>query len=124
MDTELASVTGIPTVVFANQPYTQDPATPFVKASLTPTSRRPIVMGYNPHQEYRGLYSILICIPENQGVGNAYTYADTIASAFDATTDLTFGSSTVLVDYSEVGTPYFDSPYYCLPVTVGWHSFN
>jgi hypothetical protein len=124
LDTQMASITGIPTVVFDNTSYTQSTDTPFVKASLVPVSRRPIVVGYNPHQEYKGLYSILICVPQNQGTGSIYTYADLIASAFNATTDLSYGGEYVLVDYSEVGTPHYDSPFYCLPVTVGWHSFK
>lgn len=124
LDSKLASVSGLPDVAYANIPYQEDPNTPFIRANLTPVSRRPEVIGYNPSQKYQGLYSIVICVPENQGAGTAYTYADTIVNAFDATTDISFGGEVVSVDYSEVGTPYYDSPFYLVPVTVGWHTYN
>ena len=124
LDVKLASVSGLPDVVFANVPYQESPDTAFITANLTPVSRRPAVVGYNPQQEYRGLYSIVICTPENQGVGTAYSYADIIAEAFDATTDISYSGEVVSVDYSEVGTSYYDSPFYRTPVTIGWHIYN
>ena len=71
-----------------------------------------------------GLYMILICTPQDIGTGAAYTYADAITEAFDATTDLPYTGGYVSVDYSEVRTPYFDSPFYITPVIVGWHTFH
>ena len=150
LDTHLSGTVGIPPIARQNVPYQATTGTAFVKADLIPTSRRPAVRGLNPQQRYDGLYSILICTPEGLGSGAGYDIADLLLDRFNATTDVVYtnptdaillesgddillesgdrlllGSPTIVsLDYSEVGTSFLDSPFYCTPITVGWYIFN
>lgn len=124
LDNKLASATMLPTIVWQNTPYDPDPDTPFIRVTYSPTSRRPSTVGYNPEQRYQGVYTILICTPKNRGPQAGLIYADIVTSLFDATTDLHYGSVFVSIDYSEVSLSYLDDPYFCTPITVGWHSYN
>lgn len=150
LDTHLSGTVGVPPIARQNVPYQATTGTAFVKADLVPTSRRPAVRGLNPQQRYDGLYSILICTPEGLGSGAGYDIADLLLDRFNATTDVVYtnptdaillesgddillesgdrlllGSPTIVsIDYSEVGTSFLDSPFYCTPITVGWYIFN
>jgi hypothetical protein len=124
LDTHLAGTVGLPAVAHQNVPYEPTTGTPFIKVDLVPTSRRPAVRGLNPQQRYDGLYSILICTPENLGPGAGYDIADLLLDRFDATTDISLSGLTISIDYSEVRTSFLDSPFYCTPVTIAWYVYN
>jgi len=124
LDTHLAGTVGLPAVAHQNVPYEPTTGTPFVKVDMVPTSRRPAVRGLNPQQRYDGLYSILICTPENLGPGAGYDIADLLLDRFDATTDISLSGLTISIDYSEVRTSFLDSPFYCTPVTIAWYVYN
>lgn len=125
LDSKLASAAiTLPDIIWPNTPYDPDPEVPFIRVTFVPSSRRPSVTGYNPEQRYQGVYTILICTPKNTGSAIGISYADTLTELFNATTDLYYGDVFVSVDYSEVGLPYLDDPYFCTPITVGWHSYN
>ena len=124
LESYLAATSGIPDIAWANVPYETDPEIPFIKTTLVPTSRRPAVVGPSPQQRYNGLFSLLICTPENNGSFAGYDYADLLCERFDATTDIPNGSLVISIDYAEVGASYYDPPYFCTPVTVGWHTYN
>jgi hypothetical protein len=124
LDTHLAGTVGLPAVAHQNVPYEPTTGTSFVKVDMVPTSRRPAVRGLNPQQRYDGLYSILICTPENLGPGAGYDIADLLLDRFDATTDISLSGLTISIDYSEVRTSFLDSPFYCTPVTIAWYVYN
>ena len=124
LDTHLAGTVGLPAVAHQNVPYEPTTGTTFVKVDMVPTSRRPAVRGLNPQQRYDGLYSILICTPENLGPGAGYDVADLLLDRFNATTDISFNGLIISVDYSEVRTSFLDSPFYCTPVTIAWYVYN
>jgi hypothetical protein len=124
LDTHLAGTVGLPAVAHQNVPYEPTTGTTFVKVDMVPTSRRPAVRGLNPQQRYDGLYSILICTPENLGPGAGYDIADLLLDRFDATTDISLSGLTISIDYSEVRTSFLDSPFYCTPVTIAWYVYN
>jgi hypothetical protein len=124
LDTHLAGTVGLPAVAHQNVPYEPTTGTTFVKVDMVPTSRRPAVRGLNPQQRYDGLYSILICTPENLGPGAGYDIADLLLERFNATTDISFNGLIISVDYSEVRTSFLDSPFYCTPVTIAWYVYN
>lgn len=124
LDTHLAGTVGLPTVAHQNVPYEPTTGTAYVKVDMVPTSRRPAVRGLNPQQRYDGLYSILICTPENLGPGAGYDIADLLLDRFDATTDISLSGLTISIDYSEVRTSFLDSPFYCTPVTIAWYVYN
>lgn len=124
LDNRLAGTVGIPAVAHQNVPYEPTTGTPFIKVDMVPTSRRPAVRGLNPQQRYDGLYSILICTPENMGPGAGYDIADLLLDRFNAATDISFNGLIISVDYSEVRTSFLDSPFYCTPVTIAWYVYN
>jgi hypothetical protein len=124
LDTHLAGTASLPAVAHQNVPYEPTTGTSFVKVDMVPTSRRPAVRGLNPQQRYDGLYSILICTPENLGPGAGYDIADLLLDRFDATTDISLSGLTISIDYSEVRTSFLDSPFYCTPVTIAWYVYN
>jgi len=124
LDTHLSGTVGIPSIARQNVPFEPTTGTPFVKADLVPTSRRPAVRGLNPQQRYDGLYSLLICTPEGLGPGAGYDIADLLLDRFNATTDISNAGLIISVDYSEVRTSFLDSPFYCIPVTVGWYVYK
>lgn len=129
LDTRLSGTTGLPTIARQNVPFEPTTGTPFVKADLIPTLRRPAVRGLNPQQRYDGLYSILICTPEGLGSGAGYDIADLLLDRFNATTDISYTNPSaqtyiVSIDYSEVRTSFLDSPFYCTPVTIAWYTYN
>ena len=124
LDTHLTGTVGLPAVAHQNVPYEPTTGTTFVKVDMVPTSRRPAVRGLNPQQRYDGLYSILICTPENLGPGAGYDIADLLLDRFDATTDISLSGLTISIDYSEVRTSFLDSPFYCTPVTIAWYVYN
>ena len=124
MDTHLAGMSGVPTIVNQNVNYTPSIDTTFLKTTLVPTLIRPATRGLNPQLRYDGLYSILICTPEGEGSGLGYDIADDILTRFAATSDIAFGGLIVSVNYSEVNNSYLDNPFYCTPVNVAWYIYN
>jgi hypothetical protein len=124
LDNHLATMPSVPPIAQANVAYNPTNGTTFVKATFNPTSKRPAVRGLNPQKRYQGSYEILICTPEGLGSGAGYTLADTITDRFDAATDISFSGTIVPLEYSEVGTSYLDSPFYCTPVSVVWYHYN
>lgn len=150
LDTHLSGTTGIPVIARQNVAFEPTTGTPYIKADLIPTSRRPAVRGLNPQQRYDGLYNILICTPENMGSGAGYDIADLLLDRFNSTTDIVYtnptdtilqesgdtillesgdnlllGSPTfVSIDYSEVRTSFLDSPFYCTPIVVAWYIYH
>lgn len=150
LDTHLSNTPNIPTIARQNVPFEPTTGTSFIKSTLVPTLRRPAVRGINPQMRYDGLYSLLICTPEGLGSGAGYDIADTLLARFNGTLDIVYtnpfdsilqedgddillesgdrlllGSPTIVsIDYSEVGTSYLDSPFYCTPVTVSWYIYG
>ena len=150
LDTHLSNTPNIPVIARQNIPFEPTTGTPYIQASLVPTSRRPAVRGLNPQQRYDGIYSILICTPEGLGSGAGYDVADLLLDRFNATTDIVYtnpfdailqengddilleddsrlllGSPTIVsIDYSEVRTSFLDSPFYCTPLTITWYCYN
>lgn len=150
LDTHLVGTSGIPTIAHQNVEFNPTTGTSFIKADLVPNSRRPAVRGLNPQKLYTGFYNLLVCTPEGQGSGAGYEIADLLLGRFECATDILYtnptdtillesgdtlllesgdslllGSPTIVsIDYSEVGTSYLDSPYYCTPVTVSWYLYH
>jgi Bacteriophage related domain of unknown function len=129
LDTRLLSTPGIPACAMPNVDFAPTTDVPYIKVNFIPILKRPETMGLLPQQRYSGIYVLLICIPKNTGSGDAMLLAETLLERFDATTDITIEDpvatfTTVSIDYSEAGLPYLDAPYYCLPVTIGWHIYS
>lgn len=124
LDNRLKTTTDIPDIAFENVPYNATTGTNFVRARMVPTTRRPSVRGSSPIQRYQGIYSVLVCTAEGTGSGANLDIVDSIVDRFEATTDITFGSETVTIEYVDVGNGYIDTPFYCIPINIGWYVYN
>jgi hypothetical protein len=124
LDNHLANTSGLPVIVPQNIEYIRQPGTSYIKSNFNVTSIRPAVRGLNPQKRYQGLYTMLICTPSDIGPGDALDYADILLDRFKPTSDLTFGSTIVSLEFSQLGNSFSDSPFYCLPVIVDWYIYN
>jgi len=124
LETYLAATSGIPTLVFDNVDYDPSALTPFVRAKLVPTTRRPIDIGSTALNRVDGVYILTICQPKNIGEGPGLTVADTLCNRFLPHSIVSYGSIFVEIIYSEVGMSYPDDLYHCTPVTIGWFAHN
>lgn len=129
LESRLIAAAGLPPIALPNIPYNPITGSSFIKANFIPVLKRRAAIGPLPQQRYDGLYHLLICTPEKEGMGLAYSYAETVMELFEATTDISFENpatnfTRVTIDYSETGLSYSDPPYYCTPVTIGWYNYS
>lgn len=124
LDTYLDAMPELPIVARQNVPYEHIAGTSFFKVNMVPNSTRPSTRGLNPLLRTDGIYSILVCVPESEGPGIGYNYADTLLDYFKATTSVSLGTTTVTIDYTDVGTSFLDSPFYCTPINVVWYTYH
>jgi hypothetical protein len=124
LETQLAAVNDLPQVAYENVPYSPTTGTSYIEVNFVPTSRRPAVRGLNPQQRYEGIFIINCYAPEGKGPAAAETIAENVMTAFEATTSLTTNNITVSIDYSEVRQGYLDSPWFVVPVSIGWYAYN
>lgn len=124
LETQLAAVLDLPQIAYENVPYSPTTGTSYIEVNFVPTSRRPAVRGLNPQQRYEGIFIINCYAPEGKGPAAAETIAENVMTAFEATTSLTTNNITVSIDYSEVRQGYLDSPWFVVPVSIGWYAYN
>lgn len=124
LETQLSQVADLPQVAYQNVPFSPTTGTSYIEVNYLPTSRRPAVRGLNPTQRYEGVFAINCYAPEGSGPAAAETIAENVADAFEATTSLTINNVTVSIDYSEIQQGYSDSPWFVVPINIGWYAYN
>jgi hypothetical protein len=124
LETELASISGIPDIAWENVSYSPTTGTSFVRPQLMPTVREPAHRGVSPQMYYQGIYRITCFVDENKGPGAADDLADSIIEAFEATTDISNGGTTVSISYAEREMGTNASPWYQVPVNIGWYIYS
>tara|TARA_R110002153_G_scaffold206772_1_gene359628 strand:- start:91 stop:498 length:408 start_codon:yes stop_codon:yes gene_type:complete len=124
LETQLANVAETPEIAYQNVPYTPTTGTSYIEVSYLPTSRRPSVRGLNPQQRYEGVLAVNCYAPEGKGPAEAETIAENVIDAFEATTSLTLNNVTVSIDYAEVKQGFLDSPWFVVPVNIGWYAYK
>ena len=122
LDTALNATSSLPAIAFENAPFEQNAGTPHLRVSFFLTSRRPAVRGPDPQHRYQGLYQVTVAVPTDRGTGDALDYADLLLTEFDGSSDIT-GTPTVSIEYAELGTPFYDDPFYCVPVQIAWYVY-
>lgn len=123
LDTTLAAATNLPAIAFENAPFEQNAGTPHLRVAFFLTSRRPAVRGPDPQHRYQGLYQVTVAVPTDQGSGGALDYADLIMTEFDGSSDIS-GTPIVSIEYAETGSPFYDDPFYCVPVQIAWYVYG
>ena len=129
LETHLSNVSGIPSVAYENVSFEPQTGTSFLKVAFVPTSRRPAVRGLNPQQRYDGVFQVLVYAPEGNGPATADDLANKVIEAFEATTKIEYTNSdletiTVSIDYAERQQGFLDSPWYYVPINIGWYTYN
>jgi hypothetical protein len=129
LETKLAAVSGIPAISHENVSFDRTNGTSYVETFFVPQSRRPAVRGLNPQQRYGGVFTVVCYAAEGNGPGAADEIADKVLNAFEATTDVSYTNSdteTILVsiDYAEREGGGLDTPFYYVPVNIGFYIYN
>jgi hypothetical protein len=124
LESKLANIAGIPPIAFDNVPYDPTTGTSFIKSSYIPVTRVPAVRGLNPSQLYKGLYSVTVYCPEGNGPGVADGIANTVIENFEAATDVSLNNFNVSIDYAERQQGFLDTPWYYIPINIGWYIYN
>jgi len=129
LETKLIAVSGIPAISHENVSYERTSGTSYVETSFLPTARRPAVRGLNPQQRYDGVFRVVCYTAEGNGPGAADELADKVLEAFEATTDVSYTNSSdetfvVSIDYAEREGGGLDTPFYFVPVNIGFYIYN
>ena len=124
LEVSLSAVAGVPQIAWENVKYVPTTGTPYLKPVLVPTLREPSVRGLNPQMLYRGFYTITCYVPQGNGPSVVDDLADSIIDAFEATTDITDGTTIVSIRYAERGLGVEDGAFYAVPVTIGWYHYS
>jgi len=123
LEVKLSGISGLPEVAWENLTYSPTTGTPFVKPRLVPTVREPAVRGLNPQIYYQGIFRVDCFVPEGLGPAAADDLADKIIDAFEATTDVTNGSTIVSIRYAEREQGMPDGSFFMVPVNIGWYIY-
>ena len=124
LETNLSSVSGLPSVGWENVQFSPTTGTPYVKPRLIPTRREPAVRGTNPQMFYQGIYRVECYVPEDQGPSAWDELADKIIDAFEAATDVSYSGTIVSIRYAEREMADIDGPFYMIPVNIGWYIYK
>jgi hypothetical protein len=124
LEGQLANITDVPSIAYENVSFSPTTGQSYLEVRYVPVTRRPAVRGLNPQQRYDGIFAINCYAPEGNGPAAADTLADNVIEAFEATTKLTSGGLTVFIDYAERQQGLTDSPWFLVPVSVGWYAYN
>ncbi len=124
LEVKLSNVSGLPEVAWENLSYTPTTGTSFVKPRLIPTVREPAVRGLNPQIYYQGLFRVDCFVPEGLGPAAADDLADKIIDAFEATTDVSNGSTIVSIRYAEREQGMPDGAFFMVPVNISWYIYS
>lgn len=124
LESQLANVVSVPDIAYENVPYSPNTGVSYLEVKFIPVTKRPTVRGLNPQQRYDGVFAINCYVPEGLGPAAADTLANNVMDAFEATTKLTHSGVTVSIDYAERQQGIIDSPWYFVPVNIGWYAYN
>lgn len=124
LESHLDDATGLPAIAYPNVDFEQAPGTAHIRVEFIPTSRRPANRGPNPQHRHQGLFVMTVCVPEQKGAGAGLNYVDDLLARFNGSTDVAGDAVTVSIDYSESGAPFYEAPFYCIPVSVAWYVYE
>lgn len=123
LEKHLADTPGLPPVAWPNAAFSPLPGQAYIRAEFIPVTRRPIVMGPHPMQRMTGLFMITVFVPERDGAGTGLALADVLSQRFNGSTTIQSPQVNVCIEYSEVKLALHSSPFYAIPVQVGWYAY-
>lgn len=113
----------LPAIAWGNVPFIPTTGTSYLRAEFIPAARRPIVMGPDPKQRASGLFFVTVFTPEDQGAETGMVLADTLLARFNGSDAVVAPTVTVRLEYSTVKMPLRATPFYAIPVEIGWYAF-
>jgi len=129
LETHISTTANLPTIAYENVVFEPTTGTSFIRVQYLPTVTRPAVRGLNPQLRYQGVFAVTVFTPEGNGPSTADDYVNKVINAFQATTDISFTNSQsqtikVSIDYAERQQGLIDSPWYYVPINIGWYIYK
>ena len=129
LESHLAGTANLPSgIAYENVAFEPTTGTSFLRVQYIPTVTRPAVRGLNPQLRYQGVLSVTVFTPEGNGPATADDYSNKVIDSFAATTDISFtnsdGTIKVSIDYAERQQGMIDSPWYFVPINIGWYIYK
>ena len=129
LETHISTTANLPTIAYENVAFEPTTSTSFVKVQYLPTITQPAVRGLNPQLRYQGIFAVTVFTPEGNGPSTADDYVNKVIDAFQATTDISFTNAQsetikLSIDYAERQQGLIDSPWYYVPINIGWYIYK
>ena len=128
LETHLSTTLVGTDIAYENVAFSPTTGTLFVKPTFIPTVTQPATRGLNPQLLYQGVFNVMVNTPEGSGPALSDTTCNTISNAFAATTDISIvvGAETYIVRirYAERQQGRIDTPWYSVPINIGWYIYN
>jgi len=128
LETHLSTTLVGTDIAYENVAFSPTTGTLFVKPTFIPTVTQPATRGLNPQLLYQGVFNVMVNTPEGSGPALSDTTCNTISNAFAATTDISIvvGADTYIVRirYAERQQGRIDTPWYSVPINIGWYIYN
>jgi hypothetical protein len=120
----LSAIHEIPDIAYENISFEPTTGSSWVRPTFIPITRRPAVRGSRPQQFYSGIFRVDCFVAEGNGPHIADTLADDIMRQFEAATDITFNGKRISIEYAEREEGRLSSPWYFIPVNIGWYTYQ
>ena len=129
LETHISTTANLPTIAYENVAFEPTTGTSFIRVQYLPTVTKPAVRGLNPQLRYQGVFYVTVATPEGNGPSTADDYANKVINAFQATTDISFTNAQsetikLSIDYAERQQGLIDSPWYYVPINIGWYIYK
>jgi len=129
LETHISNTANLPDISYENVAFDPTTGTSFISVRYMPTSTKPAVRGLNPQLRYQGVFYVTVSTPEGNGPSTADDYTNKVIDAFQATTDISFTNAKsetikVSIDYAERRQGLIDSPWYHVPISIGWYIYK
>ena len=126
LETHISNTANLPDIAYENVAFEPTTGTSFIRVMYLPTVTRPAVRGLNPQLRYQGVFAVTVFTPEGNGPSTADGYVNKVIDAFQATTDISFTNAQsetikLSIDYAERQQGLIDSPWYYVPINIGWY---
>jgi len=129
LETHISTTADLPDIAYENVAFEPTTGTSFIRVMYLPTVTRPAVRGLNPQLRYQGVFAVTVFTPEGNGPSTADGYVNKVIDAFQATTDISFTNAEsetikLSIDYAERQQGLIDSPWYYVPINIGWYIYK
>jgi len=129
LETHISTTANLPDIAYENVAFEPTTGTSFIRVMYLPTVTRPAVRGLNPQLRYQGVFAVTVFTPEGNGPSTADGYVNKVINAFQATTDISFTNAQsetikLSIDYAERQQGLIDSPWYYVPINIGWYIYK